>query len=132
MVFQHDDIMVIDVGVEVVDGILKVGTLYSHRQPPFGTSKGTRSMFTSWATPLCLGKVQFLRLAAKEHKRRWAARRAAQRRRPATRAGGSRATGGTATAAGGTTTVMGGMTTDGTTDDGKGQQGNRRHDNGTG
>jgi hypothetical protein len=26
-------------------------------------------------TPLCLGKVQFLRLAAKEHKRRWAARR---------------------------------------------------------
>ena len=45
------------------------------RQPPFGTSKGTRSMYISWATPLCLGKVQFLRLAAKEHKRRRAARR---------------------------------------------------------
>ena len=25
-------------------------------------------MYTSWATPLCLGKVQLLRLAAKEHK----------------------------------------------------------------
>jgi hypothetical protein len=25
-------------------------------------------MYTSWATPLCLGKVQFLQLAAKEHK----------------------------------------------------------------
>ena len=45
-------------------------SLYSHRQPPFGTSKGTRSIYTSWATPLCLGKVQFLRLVTKEHKRR--------------------------------------------------------------
>ena len=32
-----------------------------------GTSKGTRSIYTSWATPLCLGLVQFLRLATKEH-----------------------------------------------------------------
>ncbi len=30
-------------------------------------------MYISWATPLCLGKVRFLRLAAKEHKRRRAA-----------------------------------------------------------
>ncbi len=28
-----------------------------------------RFTYTSWATPLCLGSVQFLRLAAKEHKR---------------------------------------------------------------
>jgi hypothetical protein len=50
-------------------------SFYSHCQPPFGTSKGTPSIYTSWATPLCLGKVQFLQLAAKEHKRRRAARR---------------------------------------------------------
>ena len=31
-------------------------------------------IYTSWVTPLCLGKVQFLRLAAKKHKRRRAAR----------------------------------------------------------
>ena len=55
---------------------------------------------TSWATSLCLGKVQFLQLAAKEHKRR--------------RAAGQR----------GTTTAMGGT--------GKGQQGDRWHDNGNG
>ena len=42
--------------------------LYSHCWPPLGTSKGTRSIYTSWATPLCLGSVQFLRLVAKEHK----------------------------------------------------------------
>jgi hypothetical protein len=41
---------------------------YLHCRPPFGTSKGTRSIYTSWATPLCLGLVHFLRLAAKEHK----------------------------------------------------------------
>ena len=41
---------------------------YSHCRPPFGTSKGTRPIYTSWVTPLCLGSVQFLRLAAKEHK----------------------------------------------------------------
>ena len=41
---------------------------YSHCRPPFGTSKGTRSIYSSWVTPLCLGSVQFLRLAAKEHK----------------------------------------------------------------
>jgi hypothetical protein len=43
-------------------------------------------MYTSWATPLCLGKVQFLRLAAKEQKRRRVARR---------RRGTTTATGGT-------------------------------------
>jgi hypothetical protein len=42
--------------------------LYSHCRPPFGASKGMRSIYTSWATPLCLGLVQFLRLVAKEHK----------------------------------------------------------------
>ena len=41
---------------------------YLHFWHPFGTSKGTRSIYTSWVTPLCLGSVQFLRLAAKEHK----------------------------------------------------------------
>ena len=34
----------------------------------YGTSKGTRSIHISWVTSLCLGLVQFLRLAAKEHK----------------------------------------------------------------
>jgi hypothetical protein len=41
---------------------------YSHRWPPFGTSKFTRSIHTSWSMPLCLGLIQFLQLAAKEHK----------------------------------------------------------------
>ena len=50
-------------------------SLYSHHRPPFRLSKGTLSIYTSWATPLCLGKVQFLQLAAKEHKRRRAVRR---------------------------------------------------------
>ena len=43
-------------------------SLFSHCWPPFFTSNGTQSIYTSWATPLCLGLVQFLRLAAKEHK----------------------------------------------------------------
>jgi hypothetical protein len=89
--------------------------LYSHRQPPFGTSKGTRSIYTSWATPLCLGKVQFLRLAAKEHKRR----RAAQRR-------------GTKTATGGTGKGQQGHRRhdngDGRHDDGDGRHDDGRHD----
>ena len=75
-------------------------SLYTHRQPPFGISKGTHSIYTSWATPLRLDKVQFLRLAAKEHKRRRAARRCNMM------------------------TAMGGT--------GKGQQGDRWHDNGNG
>ena len=41
---------------------------YSYHRPPFGTSNGTSSIYTSWPMPLCLGLVQFLRLAAKEHK----------------------------------------------------------------
>jgi hypothetical protein len=42
--------------------------LYSHCQPPFGTSKGTRSIHTSWSTLLCLGLIQFLQSTANEHK----------------------------------------------------------------
>jgi hypothetical protein len=43
-------------------------SLYSHCQPPFGTSKGTRSIHTSWLTPLCLGLIQFLQSTVNEHK----------------------------------------------------------------
>jgi hypothetical protein len=64
-------------------------------------------MYTSWAMPLCLGKVQFLRLAVKEHKRRRAAR---QR---------------------GTTTATGG-TGKGQQGDRRHDNGNGRHDDGDG
>ena len=43
-------------------------SLYSHCRPPFGTSKCTRSIHTSWSTPLCLGSIQILQLAVNEHK----------------------------------------------------------------
>jgi hypothetical protein len=41
---------------------------YSHCQTLFGTSKGTRSIHTSWSTLMCLGLIQFLLLTANEHK----------------------------------------------------------------
>jgi hypothetical protein len=41
---------------------------YSHCPSRYVTSKGPCSIHISWATPLCLGLVQFLQLAAKEHK----------------------------------------------------------------
>ena len=43
-------------------------SLYSHCRPQFGTSKCTRSIHTSWSTPLCLGSIQILQLAVNEHK----------------------------------------------------------------
>jgi hypothetical protein len=58
--------------------------------------------------PLCLGKVQFLRLAAKEHKKRRAARR-----RGMTMA---------------TDSTGKGQQGDGRHDDGDGRHDNRRHD----
>jgi hypothetical protein len=73
------------------------------------------SMFTSWAMPLCLGKVQFLRLAAKEHKRRRAARRH----------GTTTATGGTGSGQQGDRRHDNG---DGRHDDGDGRHDDGRHD----
>ena len=56
-------------GITDMTTSLSLMSLYSHCWPLFCISKGTCSIYTSWATPLCLGLVQFLQLAAKEHKR---------------------------------------------------------------
>ena len=47
---------------------LRLMVSHSHCRPPFGQFKGTGSIYASWVMPLCLGLVQFLQLAAKEHK----------------------------------------------------------------
>jgi hypothetical protein len=56
---------VINHGISNMTKSLTLMVSHSRCRPPFGKFKGTRSIYTSWVMPLCLGLVQFLQLNAK-------------------------------------------------------------------